>query len=167
MNQATQLPVQLADKLGNPFSVRMFDAASDGARLERMYAAFLPKRAAQGLPPETGYALRHWLDHVLKGGMHLLVEVNNSVCGHLMLMPMDGGDAVELANFLHQSIRGRGIGTAMNRLAVALARDAGYKRVWLSVEPSNIPAIRSYQKAGFLTIRHSMWAPEIEMEVRF
>jgi ribosomal protein S18 acetylase RimI-like enzyme len=167
LNEATQLPTQLTDKLGNPFSVRVFNAATDRDLLEQMYASFQPKRAAQGLPPETEYALRRWLDHVLKSGLHLLVEIDGGVCGHVMLIPMPEADTTELAIFLHQSIRGRGIGTAMNRLAVALAREAGFKRVWLSVEPSNIPAIRSYQKAGFLTLRYSMWAPEIEMEVRF
>ena len=84
-----------------------------------------------------------------------------------MLMPMQDPDAVELANFLHQTIRGRGIGTAMNKFAVAVARSRGSKRVWLSVEPANVPAIRSYKRAGFETRKLSLWAPEIEMEVRF
>lgn len=166
MTTITQLPIQLVDKLGKPFRVRVYDPAADRPLLERMYGAFEPKRAAQGLPPETEYALRRWLDHILKSGLHLLVEVNAEVCGHVMLIPMESGGGTELANFLHQSIRGRGIGTAMNRLAVALARDTGFQRVWLSVEPANIPAVRSYQKAGFVTLRHSMWAPEIEMEMR-
>jgi hypothetical protein len=33
-------------------------------------------------------------------------------------------------------------------------------------EPGNIPAIRSYTVAGFKTRSHSLWAPEIEMEIR-
>jgi len=167
LNQPATLPAELNDKLGHPFTVRTFDAETDRTQLEQMYESFQPKRAAQGLPPERGYALSRWLDHVLGGGRHLLVCVNNQVYGHLMLIPMAGGDGVELAIFLHQLIRGRGIGTAMNKLAVAIAREDGFKRVWLSVEPGNIPAIRSYQKAGFLTVRYSMYAPELEMEVRF
>lgn len=159
-------PVELFDKLAQPFRVREFDPAADRVKLERMYAIFTPKRAAQGLPPETAYATRRWLDRILPHGRHFLVEVNGGVWGHVMLMPMDKPDATELANFLHQSIRGRGIGTAMNRFAVAQARALGFKRVWLSVEPSNMPAIRSYQKAGFQMLRHSMWASEIEMEAR-
>jgi ribosomal protein S18 acetylase RimI-like enzyme len=66
---------------------------------------------------------------------------------------------------LHQSIRGRGIGTAMNKLAVNLARLTGYKKIWLSVEVTNVPAIKSYQKAGFKRIAATMWAHEIEMQV--
>lgn len=166
MTTATQLPIQLADKHGSPFRVRVYDPAADRPPLEAMYRAFEPKRAAQGLPPETEYALRRWLEHILKTGLHLLVEVNGEVCGHVMLIPMESGGGTELAIFLHQSIRGRGIGTAMNRLAATLARAAGFSRVWLSVEPANIPAVRSYQKVGFVTLRHSMWAAEIEMELR-
>ena len=56
---------------------------------------------------------------------------------------------------------------AGNRLLIARAQETGFKRVWLSVEPSNIPAIRSYSNAGFQVLRNSLWAPEIEMEVRF
>ena len=162
---ATQLPIALVDKLGTPFSVRELDGPQDRDSLHRMYADFLPRRAAQGLPPESDYAISRWLDHILKAGQHLLVEVAGEVRGHLMLIPMDKDNGTELAIFLHQSIRGRGIGTAMNRLAVTLSREAGFSRIWLSVEPTNMPAIRSYQKAGFKTLAHSVWASEIEMEI--
>jgi ribosomal protein S18 acetylase RimI-like enzyme len=165
LNALAQLPVQLADKHDQAFHVREYDAASDRAALEAMYLAFSPKRVAQGLPPETPYALDRWLLHIMKGGHHLLVIVNEEVQGHLMLIPMEDESSLELAVFLHQGIRGRGIGTAMNRLAIRLARENGYKRVWLSVELSNIPAIRSYQKAGFQTLVHTVWAAEVEMEV--
>lgn len=160
-------PQQFADRLGQPFGVRVMDVTADRSALARMYAEFLPKRAAQGLPPESDYAIQRWLDHILVSGEHLLVLVNGELRGHVMLIPMADGRSTELANFLHQSIRRRGIGTAMNRLAVARARELGFGRVWLSVEPSNIAAIRSYQNAGFITLRHSMWAPELEMEVTF
>lgn len=156
--------MQLTDKRGEPFTVR-YMAPEDRRVLHQMYLDFLPKRAAQGLPPETEYAQKRWLDHVLKGGEHLLVEVKGVVSGHLMLIPMEGGRAIELAIYLHQSIRGRGIGTAMNRLAVELARTQGYHKVWLSVEVTNVAAIRSYQKAGFKRTAATMWAHEIEMEV--
>lgn len=155
----------MLDKLDQRFQVRALELPADRFRLERMYAEFRPKRAAQGLPPESDYAIGRWLDRILPNGEHLIVEVNAVVCGHVMLMPMDKPSDTELANFLHQGIRGRGIGTALNRFLVAHARDRGYHRVWLSVEPSNIAAIRSYTKAGFKTRSHSLWAPEIEMEV--
>lgn len=129
-----------------------------------MYADFEPKRAAQGLPPDGEQRIRHWLDRVFKTGRHLIVEVDGSIRGHLMLIPQDNG-TTELANFLHQSIRNRGIGTAVNTIALRVARDAGLNSLWLSVEPANKAAIRSYEKAGFRRLMGSLWAPEIEMSV--
>lgn len=54
----------------------------------------------------------------------------------------------------------------MNKLAVNLARLGAYKKVWLSVEVTNVPAIKSYQKAGFERTAATRWAHEIEIEVR-
>ena len=159
-----QLPLQLTDKLGESFTVREMQPEERYA-LHAMYLDFLPKRAAQGLPPEHEYGQKRWLDHVLKGGIHLLLEINQSVRGHLMLIPMEDGGSIELAIYLHQSARGRGIGTAMNRLAVDLARAAGYRRVWLSVEVTNVAAIKAYQKAGFKRTPGTVWAHEIEMAI--
>jgi RimJ/RimL family protein N-acetyltransferase len=91
------------------------------------------------------------------------VIVDGELLGHVMLMPIDD-TRVELANFLHQSIRNRGIGTWINRIALQAAREAGQERVWLCVEPFNRAAVRSYEKAGFKRLVGSLWAPEIEME---
>lgn len=158
------LPRSLADKTGRPFRARLYTRA-DRQALEEMYRAFDPKRRAQGLPPGDGESIRRWLDQVLANGTHVLVEVEGEILGHLMVIPMDEGTS-ELANFLHQKIRNRGIGTALNLLALEIAREQGRQRVWLSVEPSNRIAIRSYEKAGFRRLPGSLWVPEVEMEVR-
>lgn len=161
--------IRLKDKRGETFVVRSY-APSDRAALEAMYADFRPKRAAQGLPPEGDLAQRRWLDSVLEHGIHLVVDVDDELVGHAMLIPLDAGTddgigTAELANFVHQSVRNRGIGTALNRAALERAREHGYRRVWLSVEPSNRAAIRSYRHAGFRHRPDSLWAPELEMEV--
>jgi len=150
-----------------PFQIRPY-TPDDRVALEAMYADFEPKRAAQGLPPQTPDAQRRWLDRTLARGHHLLAELDGRIVGHVMLIPMDGegeDGSVELANFVHQSVRNRGLGTALNRAAVRLAADEGFRRVWLSVEPSNRAAIRSYERAGFRRLPGSLWAPEIEMAV--
>jgi ribosomal protein S18 acetylase RimI-like enzyme len=153
----------MTDKNDTRFTVKPYDAAMRRA-LDAMYADFEPKRVAQGLPPEQDIARRAWLERVLATGNHLVVYVDGALVGHIMLMPMQDPDSVELANFLHQSVRNRGIGTALNRIALELARELGFKRVWLSVEPSNRAAVRSYQKAGFRMLQRSMYAQEMEME---
>ena len=143
------------------FSTRDYQP-SDRNDLIAMYADFEPKRAAQGLPPTGEGKIGIWLDRILKRGRHLVVHVDGQLRGHIMLVPMEDG-SLELANFLHQSVRNRGIGTALNALALRLARDAGHSRVWLSVEPGNKAAVRSYEKVGFKKLPGSNWAPEIEM----
>jgi diamine N-acetyltransferase len=155
------LPATLIDREGRPFTVRRL-TPDDRLALEAMYLAFEPKRGAQGLPP-VEKNLGRWLDRVLARGSHFGVIVDGELLGHVMLLPIDAG-RVELANFLHQSIRNRGIGTAINRIALDVARDQGMSSVWLCVEPFNRAAVRSYEKAGFRRLPGSLWETEIEME---
>lgn len=151
------------DKHGDAFVIRPYHA-EDRLAVDQMYDAFEPKRGAQGLPPADAWQRARWLDTVLGTGHHLVVEIDGRVLGHGMLLPF-AEESAELANFLHQSIRDRGIGTALNQALLALATDTGLHRVWLSVEPSNRRAIRSYEKAGFRRRFTSGWAPELEMEI--
>jgi RimJ/RimL family protein N-acetyltransferase len=155
------LPATMSDQEGRPYRVRRYEPY-DRSALEDMYTSFEPKRGAQGLPPPEPHVAR-WLDRVLSRGEHLILEIDGSLVGHVMLIPMEDGK-LELANFIHQSVRNRGLGTELNRAALLLARDVGVRSVWLSVEPSNRAAVRSYEKAGFKRVSASLWAPEIEME---
>jgi GNAT superfamily N-acetyltransferase len=50
-------------------------------------------------------------------------------------------------------------------MAVEAARANGCARLWLSVEPSNRAALRSYEKVGFRMLPGSWWAPEVEMAI--
>ncbi len=153
------------DKLGETFVLRPL-REGDPEALRAMYDDFEPKRVAQGLPPGDDERRAAWLASVLENGLHMVVEIAGEVVGHGMLLPF--GDAqAELANFLHQATRDRGIGTTLNRALVELARDKGLRRVWLSVEPFNRRAIRSYEKVGFQRKPMSPWAPEVELEVVF
>ena len=163
MNESDALwPAARVDREGRPYTVRPYQDA-DLAELRAMYLDFEPKRVAQGLPPSDEAGLDRWLASVLPHGTHLVVHVEGRLAGHVMLLPMDG-DAAELANFLHQSVRSRGIGTELNRIALEIARRNGFRRVWLSVEPSNRAAVKSYRRAGFQPRPGSLWAREIEME---
>lgn len=147
---------------GQP-TIRPF-GPDDRTRLEHMYTGFQPKRAAQGLPPDGPRRLKAWLDDVLARGQHLVATTARGlIVGHVMLVPLDDR-TTELANFVDHRFRGRGLGTALNRAAVDLARKTGWSRIWLCVDPANRAAIRSYRKAGFVAAPGTAWAPEIEME---
>lgn len=146
------------------FTVRDF-RPEDRALLDRFYDTFEPKRAAQGLPPEGTARIERWLDGVLAGGTHLIVEVEGELAGHAMLMPTSQDGVREYAIFLDQRVRGRGMGTQVNRVSAEVARTLDVQRLWLSVEPHNRPAVRSYQKAGYRFRPATMYSPELEMEL--
>jgi L-amino acid N-acyltransferase YncA len=151
------------DKTGRPFLIRPLEER-DFRRLTRMYESYEPKRGAQGLPPVEPAMISRWLARIAREGRHVVVEAEGEVVGHGMLIPFAAGTA-ELANFLHQSVRDRGIGTVLNRALIDEGRGMGLRRIWLSVQPSNRRAIRSYEKVGFRHRPATVWAPEIEMEL--
>jgi ribosomal protein S18 acetylase RimI-like enzyme len=166
MSDQRPAPTTRHDKTGRAFTIRPWQP-SDLRALEEFYATFEPKRGAQGLPPEDPERIHRWLRHSLQRGVHLVVIIDDSIVGHLLLMPVAGKpDTCELANFIHQSVRNCGIGTIVNRVAAETALVAGIQSLWLSVEPSNTIAIRSYENAGFRRIPGSLWAPEMEMELQ-
>lgn len=157
-------PLTLRDREGGMFTVRRF-RPEDRALLDAFYDAFEPKRAAQGLPPQGAARVARWLDGVLAGGEHLIVEVDGRLVGHAMLMTTGNEGVREYAIFLDQSVRGRGMGTQVNRVSAELARTLRLDRLWLSVEPHNRAAVRSYQKAGYRFCPHTLYSPEFEMEL--
>lgn len=159
---ANETPAR-TDKEGQPFVIRTLQPRDRDA-LTTMYLTFEPKRVAQGLPPADAAQIERWLDTVLATGHHLVVETGSAITGHGMLLPY-APRAAELANFLHQSIRDRGIGTELNRTLIELGRRQELSRIWLCVEPSNRRAIRSYEKVGFKRRPSTVWAPEVEMEL--
>jgi RimJ/RimL family protein N-acetyltransferase len=158
------LPAHLLDKEGRMFTVRELESG-DRAALEDFYDSFDPKRAAQGLPPEGRMRIARWLDSLLHRGAHLLVERAGELVGHAMLLPTERPGVDEYAIFLARDVRGQGVGTQVNRLSVELARKLDLRGLWLSVEPQNRPALRSYQKAGFRFVPATVYSPEVEMEL--
>lgn len=158
------VPAALHDKEDRVSAVREF-RPDDRESLERFYSEFTPKRDAQGLPPEGAHRIARWLDAILRKGTHLLVEREGRMVGHAMLMPTDRPGVSEYAIFLEEAARGQGLGTEVNRLSVEVARTLHLDRLWLSVEPRNRPAVRSYEKAGFRFRPETVFTPELEMEL--
>lgn len=85
----------------------------------------------------------------------LVAQAGEAVVGAIWarIMPDYGhlDDATpSLALSVCPAYRGAGIGTALLKGMLAALRDAGYKRVSLSVQKNN-PAVRLYRRAGFAT----------------
>lgn len=156
--------VAARDRDGRAFEVRPL-RADDRPALVAFYDRFEPKRAAQGLPPAGVERITRWLDGVLSQGVHLVGLRDERLIAHAFIVPTERDGTGEYAVFLDAAERGRGAGTELNRIAVAAARAAGFTRLWLSAEPHNRPAIRSYEKVGFRYRPGTGYSPELEMEM--
>jgi ribosomal protein S18 acetylase RimI-like enzyme len=128
-----------------PITVRHLKAA-DLPLLEEMYDRFVPHRAAMGLPPADPVERRAWLAG-LRNGVNLVAFVNDSLAGHLALMP--GPDFAELACFVHQDFRRRGVATALVRQSVREAEAAGLSAIWVLIDSSNTAARQGLRNFGF------------------
>jgi RimJ/RimL family protein N-acetyltransferase len=153
------------DRGGALYGVRAY-RPTDRAALQRFYEEFEPKRTAQGLPPEKPVRIREWLDRVLASGVHLVALRGDQIIGHGLVMPTPHDRVGEYAVFVHADFRGRGLGTELNRIAIEAARRAGYHRLWLTVEPGNRSAVRSYEKVGFRFVPRTVFSVEPEMELQ-
>jgi RimJ/RimL family protein N-acetyltransferase len=158
--------ISCLDKDGIAFMVRDYQP-EDRAALDRFYLDFEPKRAAQGLPPAEPQRIAKWLDGLLASGIHRLAFRNGELIGHGMVMPTLRKGIGEYAVFLRADLRGRGLGTELNRTVVEAARQIGLDGLWLTAEPRNRPAIRSYEKVGFLFVPETVYSTELEMELTF
>jgi len=156
--------ITFRDKGGDLFRVREYQPA-DNEFLQSFYEGFEPKRAAQGLPPGDSVRIRSWLTSILATGHHLLAFSGEDLVGHAFVVPTGRPGIGEYAVFLRQDLRGRGAGTELNRAAVDAARRAGFVGLWLSVEPVNRAAVRSYEKAGFRYVPKTIFSIEAEMEL--
>jgi RimJ/RimL family protein N-acetyltransferase len=157
-------PRRWCDKHGHPFDVRPL-ASGDRAALLTFYEEFEPKRGAQGLPPRGTERVKRWLETILGQGVHLVALRDGELIGHAFLVPTHADGVSEYAIFLREDERGHGVGTELTRACVAAAREAGLRRLWLSVELQNRAAVRSYEKAGFHFLPGTIYSPEAEMEL--
>jgi RimJ/RimL family protein N-acetyltransferase len=152
------------DKHGHPFDVRPL-VNGDRAALLTFYEEFEPKRGAQGLPPRGMERVKRWLDTILAHGIHLAALRERELIGHAFLVPTHAEGVSEYAIFLREDERGQGVGTELTRACIEAAREAGLRRLWLSVELQNRAAMRSYEKAGFHFLPGTIYSPEAEMEL--
>jgi GNAT superfamily N-acetyltransferase len=119
-------------------------SAADEAQLCSMYESFEPRPASLGLPPRVRIA--EWLER-LSPSPNFLAIVDDRLVGHAVLCP--DGDTAEVAVFVHQDYRNRGIGHLLLETLVEQARQAGMRRVWGMTELDNIPMLRLAKSLGF------------------
>ena len=136
----------------------------DTDALEAMYEDFQPRGIGMGLPPASGEKTRQWLSEVSSRSHNLVAQQGSRIAGHAILADSGKGEA-ELAVFVHQDHRRRGLGTLLARAAAALAREKGYRRLWAAGSPGNEAALRMVRKCGFER-RLAASPTDHEMELR-
>jgi len=96
-----------------------------------------------GAPLVVSRGVAHWPDRYPGSGAF----EEGQVVG-LITYRIDG-DECEIVTL--DSLReGAGIGTALIEAVKKVAREAGCKRLWLITTNDNLPALRFYQKRGFV-----------------
>lgn len=71
--------------------------------------------------------------------------------GRLERSPFDRDGVGVVALTVTAAYRRSGLGEALLRALLRAALEAGPRQVWLSVRPDNLPAIRLYEKLGFVS----------------
>jgi RimJ/RimL family protein N-acetyltransferase len=123
----------------------------DKEALVSMYASMSPEAVKWGLPPYDRARIERWTSD-LTNNVTLLARSEQSVVGHLQMfrIPYERRKGVaELFIYLHQDFQNAGLGTAMMKRAIELAKDAGLHRIGLSVVADNHRAIKVYERVGF------------------
>lgn len=89
---------------------------------------------------------------VADGGAALVADADGEIVGHLLLQrsPQAEATTAEIALFVAEQWRGRGLGRSLIDAATQRARAAGYSRLDLQVLPGNDAAVALYRSAGFV-----------------
>jgi RimJ/RimL family protein N-acetyltransferase len=127
--------------------------ADDKERLFVMFSTMSESALKWGMPPYTRERIERWF------------AAPQDMIG---IAALDGDRAVgwcsiykqphprrkgigDLGIYLHQDFQGVGLGTAMTKQVLALAKEQGMHRIGLEVVADNKAAIVLYKKAGFRT----------------
>jgi GNAT superfamily N-acetyltransferase len=133
--------------------------------LTRMYDLFDPIGAAFGLPPHSAGARRQWIWDALGHRVNVaMLSPAGNVVGHCFLAADTPGVA-ELAIFVHQNYRRRGIGTALVKAALEQGANAGLRRVWSMTASADRVALRLQRKCGFRVAESNYVEAELEIEL--
>ena len=117
--------------------------------LKGMYDGFDPLGVALGLPPCSEEARHAWIGAALDHKVNLAAfSPTGQVVGHCFLVADRAGSA-ELAIFVRQEFRRKGVGTALVKAALEFEGAAGLRRVWTLTSSDNKAALRLQKKCGF------------------
>lgn len=121
-------------------------AGADREALLAMYESFEPKRACLGLPPAKNVDV--WIDGLAEFPNFIVLD-GKRVAGHAVLCAE--GKTGEIAVFVHQDYRQRGLGKLLVRTLVETAHSLGLRRIWGTTNLDNVPMLRLARSQGFVS----------------
>ena len=133
--------------------IRVEECTEVSDELVEAMASLVPQLSSSSPPPD-----RHALEQIVgSDSCHLLVardaDWSGSILGSMTLVVFripTGVRAWIEDVVVDGTARGRGVGEALNRAALDLARDLGARTVDLTSRPSREAANRLYQRIGFV-----------------
>lgn len=140
-------PVLKTDKKGRSIKCR-FLSRDDRSALVDFYQAFEPKAVYQGLPPVADQ-IEPWIDSLLSQWINLGAFYQDRLIGHCALDTIGEKAVSEYLIFISPGFQDQGVGTALTQYTMDLARSSHGHQVWLTVQNSNLRAIKVYRKVGF------------------
>ena len=138
--------------LKNGSKVRIRGYTSDDKEgMVKMYASLSPQSLRWSMPPYNRQRIDRWTSD-LENNIILLAIDEGQVVGHLQISiavnPRFRGTG-ELFIYVHQDFQNVGLGKALMREGISLARKRGLHRIELSVVADNDAGVYLYEKVGF------------------
>lgn len=99
-------------------------------------------------------AVGEWymVSHIHHGNVMILVDAarKRSAGIAILMRDWDELDKCYLADFgIREDYRGHGLGSAFLSMVLSLIKEEGFRRMSLTVDTTNVPAIALYKKHGF------------------
>ena len=138
---------EIQNRFGQTFEVLPLKGEG-GEKLIAFYDLFEPKGEYQGIPPVQKKARNSWIKELIDNWQNFLILDRERVVGHAA-MALGGGPLKEIIIFLDQDYRGQGIGREALNYIRSWLKGKGYGQLWLSVQNSNMLAIRCFLSVGF------------------
>ena len=133
--------------------------------LIRMYDGFDPLGGALGLPPPTAEARQEWIGSALGHMVNVAAfSPAGEVVGHCFLGADKPGSA-EVAIFVRQESRRKGIGAALLKKALELGWVAELGRVWAVTAGDNRAALSLLMNCGFRLTHSASAVAELDIDL--
>lgn len=143
--------VDFALKDGRIVTVRSYKS-DDFEAMVSMFQQLSEEALRYGLPPYDRTRLQRWVSDVDDRVTLLTIDQGKVVGVATISGPWNPRlkGVGEFVTYIHQDYHGKGLGTFLTKTILEEARRKGFHRVTLHVVADNVPAIKAYERVGFV-----------------